>query len=92
VNDGEINTFEVNKKLFKTDLILKYLDNKYSSLYKLKENISLDEFLILWKGRLGFKQYIPLKAAKFRIKAFEFCGSQLYTCGNLLYTVEPHQT
>jgi hypothetical protein len=75
VNNDELEIFEGNKKLFKIDPILKHLKSKFSSLYRLKENISLDESLTLWKGRLGFKQYIPLKAAKFGIKSFELCAS-----------------
>ena len=34
------------------------------------ENISIDETLSKWRGRLSFRQYIPSKAAKYGIKAF----------------------
>jgi hypothetical protein len=37
-------------------MILKHLNNKFSSLYRMKENLALDESLILWKGRQGFQQ------------------------------------
>jgi hypothetical protein len=30
---------------------------------------------MLWKGRLTFKQYLPLKASKFGIKTYELCDS-----------------
>jgi hypothetical protein len=43
-------------------VILKYLNRKFSSLCRLKGNISHDESHTHWKARLGFKQYIPLKA------------------------------
>jgi hypothetical protein len=56
-------------------MVLKHLNNKFSSLYRMKENISLDESLTLWKGRQEFQQYIPLKTVKFRIKSFELCVS-----------------
>jgi hypothetical protein len=36
---------------------------------------SFDESLTLWKGCLSFKQYIPLKVAKFSLKTFELCES-----------------
>jgi hypothetical protein len=39
------------------------------------QNIAIDESLTLWKGKLSFKQYIPLKSSKFGIKSYEFCGS-----------------
>jgi hypothetical protein len=43
MNNDETESFEGNKKLFKIDLILKYLNSKFSSLYRLKEIISLDD-------------------------------------------------
>jgi hypothetical protein len=53
---------EGSKKLFTIDLIVDYLNSKFSSLCRLKD-------------RLGFKRYIPLKATKFRIKCFKLCPS-----------------
>ncbi|KAG8239618.1 hypothetical protein J437_LFUL018362 [Ladona fulva] len=47
-----------------------------SSIYLPKENIAVDESLMLWKGRLSFRQYIPLKSSKFGIKTFELCESE----------------
>jgi hypothetical protein len=47
----------------------------FQSAYLPSENISADESLTLWKGHLGIRQYIPLKAAKFGIKTFELCES-----------------
>jgi hypothetical protein len=58
MNNDEVKTSEGNK-LFRTNMILKHLINKFSSLYRMKQNISLNELLTLWKGRQGFQQYIP---------------------------------
>jgi len=38
-------------------------------------DISVDESLMLWKGQLGFRQYIPIKRARFGIKSYELCES-----------------
>jgi hypothetical protein len=35
---------------------------------------------MVWKGRVSFKQYMPLKASKFGIKTYELCDT---TTGNL---------
>ena len=35
----------------------------------------MDEALILWKGRLGFKQFIRIKRSQFGIKVFVLCPS-----------------
>ncbi|XP_067943308.1 uncharacterized protein [Watersipora subatra] len=37
--------------------------------------ISLDESLLAWKGRLGFKQYIPSKRSRFGIEIFALCDA-----------------
>ena len=34
-----------------------------------------DESMILWKGRLSWKQYIPSKRARYEIKSYEICES-----------------
>jgi hypothetical protein len=34
-----------------------------------------DETLTLWRGRMGFKQYIPLKVAMSKTKSFKLCAS-----------------
>jgi len=37
--------------------------------------VTVDESWLLWKGRLGWKQYIPKKRSRFGIKTFELCDS-----------------
>ncbi len=37
------------------------------------EDVAVDEALILWKGRLGFRQFIKTKRACFGIKVFVLC-------------------
>jgi hypothetical protein len=39
------------------------------------ENVTVDESLTLWKGRLSLKIYLPLKSSKFVIKTFKMCES-----------------
>jgi hypothetical protein len=51
------------------------LNKKFQTLYLPNQNIAIDESLTLWKGRLSFRQYLPLKASKFGIKTFELCES-----------------
>jgi hypothetical protein len=55
MNNDVIETLEENQQLFKIDPILEHQNSKFSSLYRLKKNISLDESLTLWMCRLGFK-------------------------------------
>ena len=60
-NNEEINDRTINRKLFKIAPILNYLRNKFMNVYKPKQNVSIDESLIRWKGRLTWRQYIPSK-------------------------------
>ena len=59
---------------------------KFGEVYTPSSNISIDESLLLWKGRLGFKQYILLKGARFGIKCFMLCKDSGYTFKFKIYT------
>ena len=48
-------------------------------------NLSVDESLVLFKGRLKFKQYIKTKRARFGIKLYELCTSSGITLDFLVY-------
>jgi hypothetical protein len=61
--------------------VLSHLNHKFQNLFLPGPNISVDESLTLWKGRL------PLKAAKFGIKTYELCESGSgYLWSFLVYT------
>jgi hypothetical protein len=47
--------------------------HQFSTVYIPEQNIAVDESLMLWKGRLAMKQYIPLKRARFGLKSYELC-------------------
>ena len=86
-NNSQLDHYNGNKKLFKTDPVVKHLNDKYKSSYKMGENISVDESLTLWKGRLSIKTYLPLKAAKFGIKSYKICESSTgYLWQFVIYT------
>lgn len=51
------------------------------------QDLAIDESLILWKGRLAFKQYIPSKRHRFGVKLFEICDVETgYVQGYIIYT------
>ena len=87
VNNDSLQTYDGPPKLFKIFPVLCHLNNKFKTLYIPKQNIAIDESLTLWKGRLSFTQYLPLKASKFGIKTFELCESTTgYLWCFLVYT------
>ena len=48
-------------RLWKVRPIIDPLVSRYKSAFKPYRNLCIDESLLLWKGRLFFKQYIPTK-------------------------------
>lgn len=61
------------RSIQKVQPVLDYLSNKFESLYLPEQEISLDESLLGYKGRLGL---IKSKAGGASIKSFELCESK----------------
>ena len=79
-NDNLPAANEPNRdRLFKLRPVLDHLFQKFQEVFTPGRDIAIDESLLLWKGRLVFKQYIPLKRARFGIKSFLLCDSTGYT-------------
>jgi len=75
------------KKLYKIQPILDHLKSKFSSVYTPERSICVDESLILWKGRLGWIQYIPSKRSRFEVKIYKLCESSTgYLWNFIVYT------
>lgn len=72
-----------SKKLCKIKTVLEYVVNKCKSLYTLKMDICIGESLLMWKGRLSWRQYISSKRSRFGIKFVVLCGresSYIWNC------------
>ena len=67
-------------KLYKIRPIVSHLQNKFGAVYKCEKNISIDESMIPFKGRLKFKQRMPMKPVKYGIKLNEVCESRTGYC------------
>ena len=86
-NYDHVRTYQRTSKLFKIYPVLSNLNTKLKSLYLPGQNIAIDESLMLWRGRLFFRQYIPLKSSKFEIKSYELCESSSgYLWSFIIYT------
>ncbi|KAI8421116.1 hypothetical protein MSG28_008209 [Choristoneura fumiferana] len=70
-----LNLSAPEAKLFKVQPVISHLNAKFSALYKMQQNIALDESLLQWKGRLDINQFIPNKAAAVGFKSYEICES-----------------
>ena len=72
-------------RLYKVKPLVEYLVGKFKAAYTPDKNLSIDEQLLLWKGRLGFKQYIPNKGSRFGIKIFSLCELSGYLWNSFVY-------
>ena len=63
-------------RLRKIRPIMSFLQSRFSEVFLPSRNLCIDESLLLWKGRLLFKQYIPNKRNRFGIKLFVLCDCQ----------------
>ena len=74
-------------KTAKIKHVFDYVESKFSELYTPERDICVDESLMLWKGRLSWKQFIKTKRSRFGIKSFSLCESSSgYLWSSCLYT------
>ena len=57
-------------KLFKVRKLIDLVSAQFDSQYNTHGELTIDEAMIKFKGRLGFKQYIKNKPTKWGIKVF----------------------
>ena len=76
-----------SKRLFKLKPILDHLNDRFRSVYTPDCDVSIDESLMMWKGKLGWKVFIPSKRARFGIKSFELCEAKSGYVWNFLVYV-----
>ena len=65
-------------RLYKVRPMVEFLVNKFKSVCVPSKFISTDEELLLCKGQLIFKQYIPNKRARFGTNMFSLCEDSGY--------------
>uniref|UniRef100_A0A1B6DFG4 Uncharacterized protein n=1 Tax=Clastoptera arizonana TaxID=38151 RepID=A0A1B6DFG4_9HEMI len=61
---------ETRDPLAKISNIIDYFNNKMLSIYSPQRELLLDEAMVLWRGRLRFRQYIKGKGHKYGMKLY----------------------
>ncbi|XP_064629271.1 piggyBac transposable element-derived protein 4-like [Lineus longissimus] len=61
--------------LYKVRPVINLVKDTYMNIYQPHQQISADEIMKKFKGRLSFKQYIPNKPNKWGIKIWSLCDS-----------------
>lgn len=64
LNDNTLIPKDNNDKLFKLKPLINYLNEKFQQVYHGTNQLSIDESMILFKGRSTLKQYNPMKPIK----------------------------
>lgn len=76
-----------NDKMTKVRNVADYLNEKFHELYTPEENVSIDESLMKFKGRLGCVVFVRIKRARYGIKFYKLCESKSGYCLNFkIYT------
>lgn len=73
-------------RLHKSKQVLNHNNQNIHKLYYFGRILLLDEALLLWRGWLTFRQYIPNKRAKYGIKLYELCTPDGFILACLVYT------
>ncbi|XP_053316411.1 piggyBac transposable element-derived protein 4-like [Spea bombifrons] len=63
-------------RLYKIRPLITHLAARFPEVYTPGKNICVDESLMKYKGRLGFKQYIPSKRSRYGVKVYKLCESE----------------
>jgi hypothetical protein len=73
-NQNEPNRHDPQRdRMYKIRPLIDILNEKFQAAIQPEQQLSLDETLLLYKGRIAFRQYIPAKRARFGIKIFQLC-------------------
>ncbi|KAG0418926.1 hypothetical protein HPB47_004500, partial [Ixodes persulcatus] len=82
---GEVG--QARQKLRKIWPVLSLMKDRFKASYMPEENISIDESLMLYKGRLSWKQFLPLKRSRFGVKFYVLCeAASGYIWDVVIYT------
>lgn len=79
------DTLQQDGRLGKIAPLVSHLNNMFKLMKSPDEEMVIDESMVPFRGRLVFKQYIPMKTHKYGIKLFKICDTSGYTYGIIVY-------
>ena len=87
-NFGDMPHFP-GDRLGKVRFLVEHFNRISSSIFVPHQKLSLDESMMLWRGRLIFRQYIKNKRHKYGVKFFELCSHNSYIISCRIYAGVP---
>lgn len=85
-NIGDHDQEQHLDRLYKVRPLIDYFNNKMNSIYYPKKELSLDESMVLWRGRLVFRQFIHNKRHKYGIQLYMLTEAGGLTLKFAVYT------
>lgn len=83
----KVNEEKPADRLYKVRPIITFFNERMDEIYYPGRELSLDESMVLWRGRLVFHQYIKNKRHKFGIKLYMLTAPNGCILRFLVYTV-----
>ncbi|KAG8238302.1 hypothetical protein J437_LFUL017788 [Ladona fulva] len=75
--------------LWKINNVFSQLKQRFSDVFHPYKKLVIDESIVLFKGHLGFQQYIPSKRHRFGMKLFILCDGEIgIILDMIVYTVK----
>jgi len=72
-------------RLWENRNLFDILNDKFSKFYNPSEHLAVDEFIVKFKGRVIFRQYIPKKHKCVGTKIYKLCDETGYTYDMTVY-------
>ncbi|GFY22396.1 piggyBac transposable element-derived protein 4 [Trichonephila clavipes] len=72
-------------RLWKLRNVFNSLNNSFQEIYDPTEELAIDEVIVVFKGRIIFKQYILKKRKRFGIKVYKIVDKKGYTFNMKVY-------
>ena len=72
-------------RLHKLQSISDLLLQRFQDVFTPGKELSIDESMVLWRGRLVFRQYIPGKKHKYGVKLYLLCDPAGYVWNAIVY-------
>ncbi|KAM4536507.1 piggyBac transposable element-derived protein 4-like isoform 1-T2 [Odontesthes bonariensis] len=87
LQDNTDPAVDKSDRLWKLRCFLDLLLNQYQALYEVNGIVTVDESMVKYKGRLAFRQYLPMKPVKWGVKVWVMAESKTgYVTSFQVYT------
>ncbi|CAK1592150.1 unnamed protein product [Parnassius mnemosyne] len=88
---SDVSNDDKTDKLHKIRDMLSMITDKFQNILNPGKYVVIDETMIPWRGRLGFRQYIKNKSHRYGVKLYKLCTPEGYTYQIEIYTGKKDQ-